>query len=765
MEGPTDTEEASIPTEPERMIRTLKRKAAKRTWFTLLTGANIKSSPDEDTPAKKKSRLQCWIPVGFNFEASQIPDKASLPAIEPEADTLNDSSDASVAVASPDAGGCTDPVADIPTQPINVGAARAPSRFWTPEEDMKLTSAVKATGKKWYGKENKTDWFAVAVLVPGRTYRQCCNRWHNTLHSNIDETVRRAGKWTTEEDSTLKDAVKKYNGENWVAISKLVPGRTYRQCVDRWHNSLHSMSDETSARTGRWTKIEDAKLKDAVEKHNGKDWAAISEFVPGRKKQQCWSRWHEVLLPKSDETTARKGEWTKEEDIMLKEAVDKHNGEDWAAISELVPGRTKTQCNKKWQYARHSMSDETTTRVVKSTTDEDSTLKDAAEKCSGKNWAAISSLVLGLTKRQCSETDVTAARKGKWTADEDVKLKDAADVDTLNASPDASVAVASPDAAGGTFPVVASPAQPNAEAATARLRFWAPEEDAKLTSAVKTTCMRKYGEEYRMDWGAVTALVPGRTKQQSKSRWHVALESTSDETTVRMGRWTTEEDFALKDAVEKHNGEDWAISELVPGRTNKQCWNRWNDDLHPKSDDTARKGDWTTEEDDKLVDAVEKYNGMNWQETAALVPGRTKKQCQNRWKRVVESKKNETTARKGEWTTDEDNTLKDAVEKCNGKDWAAISELVPGRTKQQCYHRWYNSRYSKSDETTARMGTWTTEEDITLKDAVQKHNGKDWTAISALVPGRKEKQCWDRWVKWLHQSCITTTENDNGVTN
>jgi hypothetical protein len=110
----------------------------------------------------------------------------------------------------------------------------------------------------------------------------------------------------------------------------------------------------------------------------------------------------------------------------------------------------------------------------------------------------------------------------------------------------------------------------------------------------------------------------------------------------------------------------------------------------------------------------------------------------------------------GEWTTNEDITLKDAVEKHNGKDWAAISAFVPGRTKQQCLNRWHGKSCSKTDESTApmhsaldsnrdeataRVGRLTKEEDSTLKDAVEKHNGENWAAISALVPGRTKKQC------------------------
>jgi hypothetical protein len=83
---------------------------------------------------------------------------------------------------------------------------------------------------------------------------------------------------------------------------------------------------------GRWTKDEDCKLKDAVEKHNGKNWEDISALVPGRTKKQCTRRWHNILDSKNDETAAHLVRWTKEEDNALKVAVEKHNGEDWAAI-------------------------------------------------------------------------------------------------------------------------------------------------------------------------------------------------------------------------------------------------------------------------------------------------------------------------------------------------------------------------------------------------------------------------------------------------
>jgi hypothetical protein len=172
-------------------------------------------------------------------------------------------------------------------------------------------TTVKTTGKKKYGEEYRTDWGAVAAMVPGRTKKLCKGGWHNELDSKSDETTAGAGeKWTRDEDSTLTDAVKKHNGEGWAAIATLVSGQTKTQCTSRWHNTLHSKNIETTARKGKWAADEDSTLTDAVKKHNGNDWSAISKLVPGRTKKPWKGRWHNELDSKSDETTARKGKWT-----------------------------------------------------------------------------------------------------------------------------------------------------------------------------------------------------------------------------------------------------------------------------------------------------------------------------------------------------------------------------------------------------------------------------------------------------------------------
>jgi hypothetical protein len=52
----------------------------------------------------------------------------------------------------------------------------------------------------------------------------------------------------------------------------------------------------TAGREGKWAEDEDNKLTDAVQRHGGKDWATISALVPGRTKTLCRDRWH-VLGP------------------------------------------------------------------------------------------------------------------------------------------------------------------------------------------------------------------------------------------------------------------------------------------------------------------------------------------------------------------------------------------------------------------------------------------------------------------------------------
>jgi myb proto-oncogene protein len=179
-------------------------------------------------------------------------------------------------------------------------------------------------------------------MVPGRTKVQCKERWREALDPSIDQTNRRTGEWTADEDSELKSAVETHGGKDWPAIALLVPGRT-KKCHNRWREALDPSIDQTNRRTGNWTADEESKLKSAVEAHGGKDWHAIALLIPVTKVQ-CNKRWREALDPSIDQTKGRTGKWTADEDSELKTAVEAHGGKDWAAIALLLAGRTHIQC-------------------------------------------------------------------------------------------------------------------------------------------------------------------------------------------------------------------------------------------------------------------------------------------------------------------------------------------------------------------------------------------------------------------------------------
>jgi myb proto-oncogene protein len=151
---------------------------------------------------------------------------------------------------------------------------------------------------------------------------------------------------------------------------------------------------------------------------------------------------------------------------------------------------------------------------------------------------------------------------------------------------------------------------------------------------------------------------------------------------------------------------------------------------------TGRTGKWVEDEDIKLKDAAQTHGGKNWGAIAALVPDRTRIQCHNRWVDVLDP--NETTRRTGTWTAVEDRKLKGAVQTHGGKNWAAIAALVPGRTNQQCLHRWKYVLDPSFDRTTRRTGKWTENEDIKLKDALQTQGAKDWATTFHAGSGSNE---------------------------
>jgi myb proto-oncogene protein len=65
----------------------------------------------------------------------------------------------------------------------------------------------------------KKKWSAIAKHLPGRTGKQCRERWHNHLNPAINKDA-----WSLEEELSLIRAHQIY-GNKWAELAKFLPGR------------------------------------------------------------------------------------------------------------------------------------------------------------------------------------------------------------------------------------------------------------------------------------------------------------------------------------------------------------------------------------------------------------------------------------------------------------------------------------------------------------------------------------------------------------
>jgi hypothetical protein len=101
---------------------------------------------------------------------------------------------------------------------------RSARRWFTPEEDAKIVEIVT--------RFPQLDWMDIASHLPGRTARQCRERWSEYLNPAI-----RVEPWTENEDNLLLRQIEMH-GHRWTIIAQAFARRSDNDIKNRFYSHL-----------------------------------------------------------------------------------------------------------------------------------------------------------------------------------------------------------------------------------------------------------------------------------------------------------------------------------------------------------------------------------------------------------------------------------------------------------------------------------------------------------------------------------------------
>ncbi|NXW44800.1 SNPC4 protein, partial [Nyctiprogne leucopyga] len=155
---------------------------------------------------------------------------------------------------------------------------------------------------------------------------------------------------------------------------------------------------------------------------------------------------------------------------------------------------------------------------------------------------------------------------------------------------------------------------------------WTKDEDQMLLELVQEMRVGSH-----IPYKKIAYYMEGRDSAQLIYRWTKSVDPS-----LKKGPWTPEEDAMLLAAVRKYGERDWyKIRTEVPGRSDAQCRDRYLKALHCD----VKKGKWSLEEEEQLIELVQKHGLGHWSKIASELPHRTGSQCLSKWKLMIGSKK------------------------------------------------------------------------------------------------------------------------------
>ncbi|KAH8313880.1 hypothetical protein KR067_013439 [Drosophila pandora] len=221
------------------------------------------------------------------------------------------------------------------------------------------------------------------------------------------------------------------------------------------------------------------------------------------------------------------------------------------------------------------------------------------------------------------------------------------------------------------------------------------------------------------------------------------------------GEWTPEEDDKLIEVATANRMQNWeVIASHTDRRSDYQCFVRINTNLrHLLESSTSNR--WTEEENDRLRMVVQKnsVNGItNWNKVLEYFPGRLKSTIIGRYMYVLHP-----SISHAPFTAKEDMMLFAAVEEYNGKFNCFPRSLFPNRSLAQLRTRYHNTLAQRT-----KTDAWSVEDDNRLMEFVTEHGTSQWLSCATFLGNHSRTSCRTRFLvikRFLEQNPTASVED------
>lgn len=202
---------------------------------------------------------------------------------------------------------------------------------FTEEENLIMANAMTDNEQK--------NWSEIAAMLDRRSSLQAFVQFHTTFARLCPSNIR----WTDDEDNKLLAAVDKYscNGVvNWGKVGQVLRSRNKTQCYNRYQIIVNAQC----AKKGVFSRKEDRAILSFISQMGESNFNKMpKDFLPGRSLVQIKNHYNVAL---KHQGTVHP--WTREEDKLLVEYVEKNGTNGWSEIASFLQTHNRLSCRTRF---------------------------------------------------------------------------------------------------------------------------------------------------------------------------------------------------------------------------------------------------------------------------------------------------------------------------------------------------------------------------------------------------------------------------------